>query len=132
MVVSYVLNLGAKLVGKKWRTSLIWYLKDGPLRFSQIKKLMPSISVKVLTEVLKDLEQNGLITRTQYNTIPVKVTYEISPNAHDFVDATVNATIKTAEYVVKNHIKHGLTKELLAELECWIEINNPVQRVTKK
>jgi len=123
MLISFVLNLGAELVGKKWRAVLLWHLKDGPMRFSQLKRLIPGISVKVLAEVLKEMETNGLLTRTQFNTIPVKVLYQVHPDATDFVDANVVCTIKIAEYVVKNHTRHGITKELLAQLEGWIDVN---------
>lgn len=123
MLVSYVLNLGAELVGKKWRAVLIWHLKDGPLRFSEIKRLVPDISVKVLTEVLKEMELNGLLTRTQFATIPVKVLYEIHPDAVNIVDATIVATMAIAEYAVKNHSRYRLTKEVLAQLESWIDIH---------
>lgn len=135
MLVSFVLNLGAELVGKKWRAVLIWHLKDGPLRFSELKRLLPDISVKVLTEVLKEMEENGLIIRTQFNTIPVKVLYQIHPDAADFVDANVGFTIKVAEYMVKNNNRHGITKELIAELIGFIEINKaykPKTYITKK
>lgn len=123
MLISFVLNLGAELVGKKWRAVLLWHLKDGPMRFSEIKRLIPEISVKVLAEVLKEMETNGLLTRTQFNTIPVKVVYQVHPDAVDFVDANVVCTIKIAEYVIKNHSRHHITKELLAQLEGWIDVN---------
>lgn len=123
MLISYVLNLGAELVGKKWRAVIIWHLKDGPQRFSQLKRLMPEISVKVLSEVLKEMEENGLVKRTQFSTIPVKVTYEIHPDATDFVDANVVCTIRIAEYITKNHTRYGITGTLLEELEAWVKKN---------
>ena len=121
MLVSFVLNLGAELVGKKWRAVIIWHLKDGPLRFSQLKRLLPNISVKVLTEVLKEMEVNGLIVRTQFATIPVKVTYEIHPDAMDFVAANVVCTIKIAQYVAKNHTRYKISEQDLKELTAWIK-----------
>jgi DNA-binding HxlR family transcriptional regulator len=123
MLISFVLNLGAELVGKKWRAVVIWHLKDGPLRFSQIKKLMPDVSVKVLSEVLKEMETNSLLVRVQYPTIPVKVTYEIHPDATDFVEANAVCVIKIAEYIIKNHIQHGVTEELIIELKEWVATN---------
>ena len=123
MFVSFVLNLGAELVGKKWRAVLIWHLRDGALRFSELKRLIPDISVKVLTEVLKEMEDNGLLVRTQYATIPVKVTYQIHPDANDFIDANVVCIIKIAEYVVKTHARHNIKADELSELQRWLDIN---------
>jgi DNA-binding HxlR family transcriptional regulator len=123
MLVSYVLNLGSELVGKKWRAVLIWHLKDGPLRFSEIKRMIPDISVKVLTEVLKEMQENGLITRTQFSTIPVKVVYEIHPNAKDFVYANTVCVIKIAEYVIKNQDRHNTESSILSDLKVWVDVH---------
>lgn len=123
MIVSYVLNLGAELVGKKWRAVIIWHLSSGPKRFSELKRDINGISVKVLSEVLKEMEENELIIRKQYPTIPVKVTYEIHPDAVPFVEANVVCTIRIAEYVCNNHARYGLSGEFLEELNAWIKKN---------
>lgn len=123
MIISFILNLGAELVGKKWRAVVIWHLKDGPIRFSELKRKIDGISVKVLSEVLKEMEENELIVRKQYPGIPVKVTYEIHPNAVDFVEANTVCTIRIAEYVSKNHTRFGLTAEMLEQLKSWVKKN---------
>jgi DNA-binding HxlR family transcriptional regulator len=120
MLMSFVLNTGAELVGKKWRAVVIWHLKDGAKRFSELKKKIPDVSVKVLSEVLKEMEDNHLVKRVQYNTIPVKVTYEIHEDATDFVDANVVCTIRIAEYIVKNAVRLDLSNDRLAELVAWV------------
>lgn len=123
MIISYVLNLGAELVGKKWRAVIIWHLKDGPVRFSELKRNIHGISVKVLSEVLKEMEENELLVRKQYSGIPVKVTYEIHANAVGFVEANVVCTIRIAEYISKNHARYKVSGELLEELNTWIKKN---------
>ena len=123
MIISYVLNLGADLVGKKWRAVIIWHLKDGPVRFSELKRNIHGISVKVLSEVLKEMDDNELIIRKQYSGIPVKVTYEIHPDAVAFVEANVVCTIRIAEYVANNHTRYGLSGEFLEQLNAWIKKN---------
>lgn len=102
MVISYILNKGAELVGKKWRAVIIWHLQFGPLRFSELKRLIPEVSVKVLSEVLQEMESNSLIIRTQYATIPVRVTYQMHPEALEFIEANICNTIKIGEYLVKH------------------------------
>jgi len=121
MVVSYILNTGAELVGKKWRAVVIWYLIAGPKRFSQLKRDIPDVSVKVLSEVLQEMETNDLIIRKQYTTIPVKVTYEINPNARSFVEANVVCTIRIGEYIILNHKKLQVPAETLALLKVFID-----------
>lgn len=73
-----VSNVGNKIFGKKWRVVIVLVLKDGPLRFSQVKAKLPECSVKVLSESLQELEYHRIVIRKQYSTIPVKVTYELS------------------------------------------------------
>ena len=123
-MITYILNTGAELVGKKWRAVVIWYLKDGPQRFSYLKRNIPGISVKMLSEVLKEMEDNELVIRKQYNTIPVKVTYEIHPAANDFIEANVTCTIKIGEYIVKNHERLKVPSDVLEHLKDWLA-NDP-------
>lgn len=120
MVISYVLNKGAELLGKKWRAVIIWHLKDGPQRFSQLKRKIPEISVKVLSEVLQEMEENDMVIRKQYNTIPVKVTYELHPNAVGFVDTNEMITIKLAEYLVANPEKTNTSLEMVEAIQEFL------------
>jgi DNA-binding HxlR family transcriptional regulator len=89
MLASYLMNQASEMWGKKWRSAIIWNLRDGPLRFSQVKSKLPGISMKVLSETLKDLEDYDLIIRKQYATIPVKVTYELHVDTMPLIEAQV-------------------------------------------
>lgn len=66
------------LLAGKWRALILWHLIQGNLRFSQIQKIVPGISKKVLSEHLKTLEQNRLIERTVFPEVPPKVEYNIT------------------------------------------------------
>lgn len=89
MLAAFLLNQASQMWGKKWRSAIIWNLRHGPLRFSEVKKGLPGISVKMLSETLKDLEDYELIVRTQYSTIPVKVTYELHIDTIPLIEAQV-------------------------------------------
>ena len=65
-------------VGDKWSIRIIVLLGDGPKRFNEIKRTMPSISQRMLTLTLRGLERDGLVTRTQFPTIPPRVDYELT------------------------------------------------------
>jgi DNA-binding HxlR family transcriptional regulator len=119
-IVSLILNTGVELVGKKWRAVIIWHLKDGPMRFSEIKRLTPEISVKVLSEVLKEMQNNELVVRTQYDTIPVKVTYEIHQDAIPFIDANLAGVVSIGHYIVKHHVRMEVSDDDLATLKLWL------------
>ena len=63
-----------------WTTYILWLIssKGGLQRFSELKNAMPKISAKVLTERLRMLEAEGILTRHQEETIPPKVTYSLT------------------------------------------------------
>jgi DNA-binding HxlR family transcriptional regulator len=68
-----------KLIGQRWSSYiLVVLLKNGGTRFGQLKKLIPLITSKVLTDKLRELETSGLVSRDHQPTIPPKVTYELT------------------------------------------------------
>jgi DNA-binding HxlR family transcriptional regulator len=67
------------IIGGKWATPILWYLKNRPLRYSELKKILVTISEKVLIHELKALEKRGLIIRKVYTEVPAKVEYRLSP-----------------------------------------------------
>ena len=68
-----------ELLSGTWTTYILWLLHvHGPLRFGQLRKQMPTISAKVLTDRLRMLEEAGVLLRKQENSIPPKVTYSFS------------------------------------------------------
>jgi DNA-binding HxlR family transcriptional regulator len=70
----------------KWKIPLIVALKHGAKRFKDIQRYLDGITPKILSKELKELELNGFITRTVFNTIPVTVTYELTPYAASLDD----------------------------------------------
>ncbi len=62
-----------------WTTYILWFIRsNGPQRFGQLKKSMPQLSSKVLTQRLRMLEEEGILSRYQEETIPPKVTYSLT------------------------------------------------------
>ena len=67
-----------------WTTLILWLIRsNGAMRFGQIKKQIPMISAKVLTERLRMLEDAGILLREQENSIPPKVTYSLTARGHE-------------------------------------------------
>ena len=69
------------IIGNKWKPIIIYLLSNEPLRFGMLTALVPTISRKVLTSQLKELEQDGLLTRKSYPEIPPRVEYSLTPKA---------------------------------------------------
>ena len=116
MISVYMINKGSELWGKKWRGVVLWNLKDGPLRFSQLKTMMLDCSVKVLTETLKDLESNQLIQREVFSeSMPIKVIYSLHPDVAVFYEPMMLYRKALLEFF--NTRRHHLSPEVITLLE---------------
>ena len=69
---------GMRIIGGKWTGSILWHLKDGPVRFNDLSRMIGGASKKMITERLRQLEAQGLVRRQVMNTAPVSVQYEIT------------------------------------------------------
>ncbi|TWR31730.1 helix-turn-helix transcriptional regulator [Mucilaginibacter pallidiroseus] len=63
----------------KWKLPLIVGLREGPKRFNEIQRALVDITPKVLSKELRELELNDFVIRRVYDTVPVTVTYELTP-----------------------------------------------------
>ncbi|WP_046247201.1 winged helix-turn-helix transcriptional regulator [Hymenobacter terrenus] len=66
------------VLGGKWKFTIISYLLEGPKRFKELALSIREVSPRMLTLVLKDLEVQGLVTRTVYPEVPPRVVYQIT------------------------------------------------------
>jgi DNA-binding HxlR family transcriptional regulator len=67
-----------ELVGKRWTGAILIVLMDGPLRFSEVRQLVPDISDRLLSERMKELEAQGIVERRVIDDVPVRVEYELT------------------------------------------------------
>ena len=67
-----------QLVGSKWKLLILRNLLARPWRFNELKKNLEGISQKVLTDSLRSLEEDGIVTRTVYPEVPPRVEYSLS------------------------------------------------------
>jgi len=72
-------------VGDKWSVLIVMTLGSGPRRFNDIKRSVGGISQRMLTLTLRGLERDGLVTRTQYPTIPPRVDYALTSLGHSLL-----------------------------------------------
>lgn len=75
--ILYVMNL----IGQKWKLPILWYIADAEnqtLRYRELERKVTSITATMLTKCLRELEQDGFITRKQYSTIPPTVEYSLA------------------------------------------------------
>ena len=74
-----------KVLGGKWKLLILWNLKDCKRRFSELKRLIPSISEKMLIQQLRELEKDGLVHRYVYSQVPPKVEYCFTDYAESLI-----------------------------------------------
>lgn len=66
-------------IADKWTVLILGLIAERPMRFNQLRKSVEGLSQKVLTEVVRALEADGLVTRTVFPTVPVTVEYAVTP-----------------------------------------------------
>lgn len=72
------LSQAVDVFAARWKGQILWFLRDNPQRFMELRRHIPTVSPKILTQKLRELERDGLIDRTQYAEIPPRVEYSIT------------------------------------------------------
>src|SRR5471030_1196623 len=81
------LEVALTIIGGKWKPLVLFHLNSGPRRFGELKRLVTSISEKVLIQQLRELADDGVIIRRDYREVPPKVDYEMTPFGHSLAQA---------------------------------------------
>ena len=68
-----------ELIGGKYKALILWHLSEGTLRYSDLRKRVTGATAKMLTQQLRELEQDNLIHREVYPVIPPRVEYSLTP-----------------------------------------------------
>ena len=78
-----------QVLGGKWKLVLIFYILQEPRRNGELRRLVPTITQKMLTQQLRELEADGIVTRTVYDQVPPKVVYDISPEERERLEVLI-------------------------------------------
>lgn len=84
------------VIGGAWTVNVIWYLRAGPRRFSELRLDIPPISPKVLTTRLRELEERGVVSRQVKPTSPPSVEYSLTELGQELVPA-IEGIVKVGE-----------------------------------
>lgn len=72
------LEIGMNMMSGKWKLPILWHLSKGTVRFNEMQRRLPGITQHSLTRQLRELERDGLISRTVYPEVPPRVEYNLS------------------------------------------------------
>jgi DNA-binding HxlR family transcriptional regulator len=97
-------------ISGKWSTLMLLALADGPMRFGQLRRLLPDISQRMLTQTLRDLQRDGYVHREVFPTQPPSVQYSLTPLGRSFLDPLRGLV----DWAVAHH---GTIREARAEFE---------------
>src|SRR5215510_13610954 len=72
-------------LGGKWKLIIVYWLAESPKHFAALRKAMPSISQKVLTQQLRELMSDGIVNREPQGVVPATVTYSLTPYGQSLI-----------------------------------------------
>ena len=100
------------VIGGRWKVLILYHLFDGVKRFSELQRALPGVTQKMLTQQLRELEGDGIVSRTVYPQVPPRVEYAMTPLG------------KTLQPVVKAMCRWGLQQGGATERVATVESNS--------
>ncbi|MDY6938824.1 MAG: helix-turn-helix domain-containing protein [Cyanobacteriota bacterium] len=91
---------GMRFIGGKWKGSILWHLKDKPVRFGDLARQLGGASKKMVTQRLREMENDGLVKREVISTRPFAVTYEIT----DFGKTTLSVLEELKQWAEEQNL----------------------------
>lgn len=71
-------KVALSVIGGKWKATILWHLNQKTMRFNELNRAIPSITRKILTQQLREMEADGIVHRHVYDVIPPKVEYSLT------------------------------------------------------
>lgn len=99
----YVCGIDAAIdvVGGKWKPLILWALAEGTQRFGELRRMVPGVTEKMLTQHLREMESDGLVHREVYREVPPKVEYSLTA-----LGVELNAALGPLGAWGRQHMEH--------------------------
>ena len=106
-------------IGDKWSVMVVGMLgRNGTLRFNELKRMINGVSQRMLTLTLRNLERDGLVTRTIYPEVPPRVVYTLTP-----LGETLCAPIAAIRHWAEAHIGEVAAAQTIYDAAAMTELN---------
>lgn len=106
-----------ELIGGKYKALILFHLVEGALRFSELHSLIPQATPKMLTQQLRELETDGLLSRTVYPVIPPKVEYQLTPFGETILPVLEAMCSWGSDYLNKSGSKAPFSAAINTEMQ---------------
>ena len=94
-----------EMIGGKYKALILWHLSSGKLRFSELKKAVSTATPKMLTQQLRELENDALIHREVFPVIPPKVEYSLTETGRSLIPVLIAMRDWGAEYLHSKNLE---------------------------
>lgn len=94
------------IIGGKWKPPILSRLVEGVRRFGELQRLVPNITKKMLTQQLRELEQDGIVKRNVYHQVPPKVEYSLT----EYGESLKPVLAAMEAWGIEHRLKHGKKK----------------------
>jgi DNA-binding HxlR family transcriptional regulator len=101
-----------EVIDGKWKGVILYHLLDGTRRFNELSRLMPKVTQRMLTRQLRELEADGILTRTIFNEMPPRVEYTLTP-----LGRTLEPVLKTLQKWGSDHLQEIVQARSVAKLK---------------
>ncbi len=99
------LKLSVDIIGGKWKLVILWHLIEKEKRFSDLRRELPGITQKMLTQQLRELEAADIIVRKVYPVVPPKVEYYLTDYGQSLIPVLMKLCDWSTEYAVHHNIQ---------------------------
>lgn len=83
--VSCPVEVTLAVIGGKWKALILFHVKSTPRRFNELRKLIPSVTQRMLTQHLRELEADGIVCREVFAQVPLRVEYSLTKRGESLV-----------------------------------------------
>ncbi|GAA0860965.1 winged helix-turn-helix transcriptional regulator [Paraclostridium tenue] len=98
------INLVHKIISGKWKILILWYLSANPLRFSDLRRKLPDVTQKMLTQQLRNLETHNIVYRKVYPVVPPKVEYGLTKTGEKLIPILESMYSFGIDYLKNNNL----------------------------